>query len=149
MIEIRKKLYDAWTNFVSLTIIKIRRKKYQFSESMIEKINVYENELEEQLISFPNYLMDYQDVEKEKITNYDNDRNIDHIISISENITCFEYDNGKIYNIWNRGKAPRKALLSGKMDGNYRIKIELSIDEKSKENAYQAGIYIKNVEGDI
>lgn len=146
MKELKKLLFNAWSEFVSLAIIKLKRNRYQFNENMLKEINKYENSLENQLILFQTYLTEHEDYSKKRFNTYEEKENLDNIISVREDDTCFEFDNGKTYNIWNFGNAPKRTLLSKETDRNYKISANIVIDAKTKETAYQTGIFIKNSE---
>lgn len=148
ILKIKERLYEAWCNFVTIVIIKIKRKKYQLNDAMLDNINLYEKQLVELLKEFENFLMTYEDDEK-NISVYDNKENLDHIISISEENTQFEFDNGRTYNLWNYGDAPKRTLMSKNVDESFRICVDIIIDEKTKENAFQAGIFVRNDEGKV
>lgn len=141
--ELADLLYAEWSDYVTVSVSKIKRKRFDSPEAVTESIE----KMEDEIVSITKGYIDF--LEKDEGTDRENKKISNEIIFVEEGKIIFSITDGKTHNFWFEDKAPKYPLLKNCNDDKIFAKARILFNQESEENLYQAGIYVKSAEDKV
>lgn len=141
--ELSEKLYQEWTDYVTVSVSKIKRKRFEGPQEVPESIEEMEKEITDIAGDYNTFLKEFGDSESEC------EKESGDIIKEKDNSVVFSFTDGKTYNFWIEDNAPKFNVIDKCDDEKIMLSTVLKINPESEESLYQGGIYLKSAQDKV